>query len=65
MIAVMIPDLKPPSPAARTAAFAVLESLREVISLMEDQVPAGGYRAGICEPSISLSISLAWLRALT
>jgi HAD superfamily hydrolase (TIGR01509 family) len=42
MVAVMIPDLKPPSPAARQAAFAVLESLDEVISLMEDQAAASG-----------------------
>jgi len=42
MIAVMIPDLKPPSPAAREAAFAVLESLQDVLSLL--QAAASGER---------------------
>lgn len=42
MIAVMVPDLKPPSPLARQAAFAVLESLQEVIALMQDQAAARG-----------------------
>lgn len=40
MIAVMIPDLKAPSPAARAAAFDVLESLQDVISLMDGQATA-------------------------
>ncbi len=34
MIAVMVPDLKPPSPAASQAAFRVLTSLREVVALL-------------------------------
>lgn len=34
MIAVMVPDLKPPSPAARQAAFRVLTSLLEVVALL-------------------------------
>ena len=34
LIAVMVPDLKPPSPEARMAAFRVLTSLYEVISLL-------------------------------
>ncbi len=37
MIAVMVPDLKPPSRAARKAACAVVASLHKVISLMEGQ----------------------------
>lgn len=35
MIAVMIPDLKPPSPEARAKAFRVLMSLHEVIPLLD------------------------------
>jgi HAD superfamily hydrolase (TIGR01509 family) len=42
IITVMIPDLKPPSLAARQAASAVLESLHDVISLMEGQAAASG-----------------------
>lgn len=34
MLAVMVPDLKPPSPAAREAAFRVLTSLHEVVPLL-------------------------------
>jgi beta-phosphoglucomutase-like phosphatase (HAD superfamily) len=34
MIAVMVPDLKPPSPEASQAAFRVLTSLHEVIPLL-------------------------------
>lgn len=34
MISVMVPDLKPPSPEARQAAFRVLTSLNEVIALL-------------------------------
>ena len=34
MIAVMVPDLKPPSPQARQAAFRVLTSLNEVVLLL-------------------------------
>jgi HAD superfamily hydrolase (TIGR01509 family) len=33
MIAIMVPDLKPPSPAASQAAYRVVASLREVVSL--------------------------------
>ena len=35
MRAVMVPDLKPPSPAARAAAFRVLTSLHEMVSLLK------------------------------
>ena len=34
MLAVMVPDLKPPSPAAREAALRVLTSLHEVVPLL-------------------------------
>lgn len=34
MLAVMVPDLKPPSAAARHSAFRILESLHDVISLL-------------------------------
>jgi hypothetical protein len=34
MIAIMVPDLKPPSPAASEAAFRVVASLGEVILLL-------------------------------
>jgi HAD superfamily hydrolase (TIGR01509 family) len=36
MIAVIVPDLKPPSPEARARAFRVLHSLHEAISLIDD-----------------------------
>jgi hypothetical protein len=39
MLAVMVPDLKPPSPAAREAAFRVLTSLHEVVPLIQLGLP--------------------------
>ncbi len=36
MLAVMVPDMKPPSPAARAAAFRVLDSLEQVPGLLRD-----------------------------
>ena len=39
MLAVMVPDLKPPSPAARQAAFRVLTSLHEVVPLIQLGLP--------------------------
>jgi HAD superfamily hydrolase (TIGR01509 family) len=35
MVAVMVPDLKPPSPAARQSAFRVLPSLHEALPLLQ------------------------------
>jgi HAD superfamily hydrolase (TIGR01509 family) len=45
MIAVMIPDLKPPSPESRMAAFRVLTSLHEVVALLEQ--PLSGLPSGL------------------
>ena len=40
MISVLVPDLKPPSPAAREAAFRVLTSLHEVVPLLISDWPS-------------------------
>jgi HAD superfamily hydrolase (TIGR01509 family) len=40
MIAIHVPDLKAPSVEAREAAFAVVESLHDVVALMESGRPA-------------------------